>query len=389
MTKKIQTLLFSLLLIFSINLNAQNLSELAGKYGFKLGTVISNTSVNNPAYKKMITNDFNSITASNEFKAYSLLNQHDSMVNPEGMPAMRYNAADKICDFAQENGIKMRGHVLVWDAYMKDWFFREGYKNTGKYVDQETMKKRLEYYINEVISHFENKYPGLIYCWDVVNEAVADGSGEAAPGDKRMIRTSRGGTKNLFYNYVGPDYVELSFKYAKEAVNNVNPDIKLYYNDYNTFMSGKRQAIKNLIQSINAQEKLCDGVGMQGYIGGYGKQDGCMNFNDITSIRVAILDYASLGVEVQITEMAVRNYKSDERTMKVHARFYESLFTELKEINKPDNAPLTAVTIWGITDNPALSSSSYGYKMNGPYCGIFTERCKKKIEYDSILKVLQ
>ena len=389
MSKKTQTLLSVLLFLFSINLNAQNLSQLAAKYGFKLGTVISLTSVNNPAYKKMIRDDFNSITASNEFKAYSLLNQHDSMLNPDGMPVMRYNAADKICDFAQENGIKMRGHVLVWDAYMKDWFFREGYKNTGNYVDSETIKKRLEYYINDVISHFENKYPGLIYCWDVVNEAVADSSAEAASGDKRMVRVKRGGSENLFYTCLGPNYVELSFKYAKEAVNKVNPQIKLYYNDYNTFMSGKRQAIKNLLKSINAEEKLCDGVGMQGYIGGYGKQDGCMNFNDITSIRVSILDYASLGLEVQITEMAVRNYKNDENSRKIHAKFYESLFRELIGINNAHNSPLTAVSIWGITDNPSLPTTNYSYKMNGPYCGIYNERCKKKMDYDSILKVLE
>ena len=68
MSKKTQTLLSVLLFLFSINLNAQNLSQLAAKYGFKLGTVISLTSVNNPAYKKMIRDDFNSITASNEFR---------------------------------------------------------------------------------------------------------------------------------------------------------------------------------------------------------------------------------------------------------------------------------------------------------------------------------
>ena len=43
-----------------------------------------------------------------------------------------------------------------------------------KYVSKAVMQKRLQYYIKEVITHFEKKYPGVIYCWDVVNEAVAD-----------------------------------------------------------------------------------------------------------------------------------------------------------------------------------------------------------------------
>ena len=82
---------------------------------------------------------------------------------------MDYTKADQIISKAREKGIKMRGHVLVWHAFMSDWFFREGYENNGKYVSKEVMQKRLQYYIEQVITHFETKYPGTIYCWDVVN----------------------------------------------------------------------------------------------------------------------------------------------------------------------------------------------------------------------------
>ena len=63
---------------------------------------------------------------------------------------------------------------------MCDWFFREGYKTDGAYVSADVMKNRLKMYIDEVMTHFEEKYPGAIYCWDVVNEAVADNAGEFA-----------------------------------------------------------------------------------------------------------------------------------------------------------------------------------------------------------------
>ena len=72
-------------------------------------------------------------------------------------------------------------------------------------------------YIDEVMTHFEEKYPGAIYCWDVVNEAVADNAGEFADDDVRHVRQVRGGKTNLFYDYIGSDYVELAFRYAYES----------------------------------------------------------------------------------------------------------------------------------------------------------------------------
>ena len=174
------------------------LYQISGRNGFKIGAVISAQSVQNQNYTNMIKADFNSITASNEFKAYSLLNQSESQKSQNGMPVMYYAPADSIAKFAQQNKIGIRGHVLVWDAYMPVWFFTEGYKNDGAFVDSETMKKRLEYYIEEVVSHFETKFPGVVYCWDIVNEAVADGTNECKPEDSRRIRTSRGGAPNYF-----------------------------------------------------------------------------------------------------------------------------------------------------------------------------------------------
>ena len=363
------------------------LYTLAEKHGFKMGAVISAQSVARKNYTDMVKADFNSITGSNEFKAYSLANQQLSKKSENGMPAMVYTNADSIAKFAQENGIGIRGHVLVWDAYMPDWFFREGYTRENGFVDRDTMCRRLQYYIEEVVSHFENNFPGVVYCWDVVNEAVADGTNECKADDPRHVRTSRGGTSNLFYDVIGPDYVELAFKYARDAVNKVNPNIKLFYNDYNTFYNAKRTAITKLIESINKDEKLCDGLGMQGYIGGYGQQAGCMNPNDIKLVREAINHYASLGLEVQLTELALRNYDKDK--ISEHEAFYKDFFTMLSGINTADKIKLTGVSIWGLTDDPSALPSSYGYKMNGPFCGVYNAMLKKKGEYNSIVAALR
>ena len=184
---------------------------------------------------------------------------------------------------------------------------------------------------------------------------------------------------------MGPDYVKYAFKCARQTVNKVNPDIKLFYNDYNTFYQEKRDAIIRLIQDINKDEKLCDGLGMQGYIGGYGQQAGCMNNNDLSLIKTAIKMYSDLGLEVQLTEVAVRNYEKDQ--MENHAKFYGQLFrTVISAIN--EGANFTGFTIWGISDNPSMPKTDYSYKMNGPYCGLYDQYYQIKDAYKEVYKVL-
>ena len=359
------------------------LSELAQKYGFKVGACISYNQLNRSNYIKMLADDFNTTTATNEFKAYSLLDQKKSI--EAGIPVMNYYQADAIAKKAQEKGIGIRGHVLVWDAYMTEWFFREGFRGDGKIVGKEEMQKRVKSYIEDVVTHFETEFPGLVYCWDVVNEAVADEVNERVVDNEFHLRKTRGASPNLFYGTMGEDYVKFAFKCARETVNKVNPDIKLFYNDYNTFYQDKRDAIIRLIQYINKEEKLCDGLGMQGYIGGYGQQAGCMNQNDLNLIKTAIKMYSDLGIEVQLTEVAVRNY--EENQMDKHAKFYGQLFRTILSACS-EGANFTGITIWGISDNPGMSTSDYSYKQNGPYCGLFTEYYQPKEAYKEVYKVL-
>lgn len=390
----------------------KSLAALAENAGFRFGTNISSTSINKTELTKLIQYHFNSTTFSNEMKAYSLLKQAKSQENyeNENSPAyIDFTTADKMVEYAQDNGLSIRGHVLVWDADMCDWFFREGYTTNGAYVSADVMKKRMQMYIEEVMTHFETEYPGVIYCWDVVNEAVADNTGDFESSDARHVRQVRGENTNLFYDHIGPDYVELAFKYAYETRKtlqeaNSKTNIKLFYNDYNTFMTygaNKRDAIIELVKSVNSYAsdgnggylKLCDGIGMQSYIGGYGQQSGCMNESNITDIKTAIEKFANLGVEVHVTELAVRNYEDTAARETEHAAFYKKLMQTYVDINKTaqengKTGPLTSVSIWGLFDNPNLAETDYSYKMNGPYCGLFTELYAPKEAFKEVYKVL-
>lgn len=370
-------------------LDYQPLKELTAKYGFTIGAPMGASDLGNFNYRKLLAHHFDTITPTNELKAYSLLDQKASKAAADGMPRMNFATADKMVKFAADNGLKVRGHVLVWDAYMTKWFFHEGYDAKKPVVDKETMKARLKSYIEQVVTHFEEKFPGVVYCWDVVNEAVGDGSSEYALNDLRHVRTMRNGQPNPFYEYVGEDYVELSFLYARDVVDALGADIKLFYNDYNAIYDGKRSGIKQLLRSINSYAKdengenriLVDGMGMQGYIGGYGKQQGCFSQNDVNLVRKSIKEYAALGVEVQLTEMALRNYEEDKNPQ--HAAFYGDMFEVFCAVNEGENDPLTSVAIWGLVDCNDRPGS-YGWKQNGPYCGLFTVKLKVKDSFKTI-----
>lgn len=383
-------LALSVLLFTSACAQETRLCELARPHGFRLGAVFSHEKLRDDAYLSLLREHCNTLTCENETKAYSLLDQSACQRARDGMPAMNWRKADEMLAFARDNGLHVRGHVLVWDAYMPDWFFREKYRADSPFVDRDTMCARLESYIHQVISHFETEFPGVIDCWDVVNEAIGDSAGEWDASDARHIRTTRGGVSNLFRDVIGNDYVELAFLYARDAVDATGADIRLFYNDYNLFYDAKRASACALAQSINSYaggRRLVDGIGMQGYIGGYGQQQGCLNPGDIARIQKSIETYADLGLEVQITEMAVRNYDPDEAER--HAQFCARLFEAFKAVNSGERKPLTNVSIWGLVDCSNLPKDHYTYKLNSPYCGLFDLAYQPKASFEAVLAVLQ
>ena len=371
------------------------LYSFAEQYGFRLGGAFSFSDMNNAVFMDFLDDHFNSLTCCNETKAYSLLNQTLSRKSEDGMPRMSYSNADRMIAWCQEHGKGVRGHVLVWDAYMTRWFFHEEYDERKPLADKETMRARLKSYIEQVITHFEEKYPGVIYCWDVVNEAIGDNPGEWKAGDPRHLRTKRSGSSNIFLDRVGEDYVEYAFLCARETVDKLGKDIRLFYNDYNMFMSEKRTAALALLQSINTYaadgtgeyRKLADGIGMQGYLGGYGEQRGCLSESLINDLKRSINIYSQKGYEVQITEMTVRNF--EKKYAARHAEFYGRLFSEVfMQSNSKDRNSLTAVCIWGLRDANA-GIKDYVYNLNSPYGCLLTTDYKIKTCFDTVYHVLK
>ena len=371
------------------------LKELSAEHGFRIGICLSYHQLQDQKYLDFLAGQFDTTTCTNETKAYSLLDQTACRQSEDGMPRMNYDKADQMIQWAADHGIAVRGHVLTWDAYMSEWFFHEGYDSARPVASKEVLLARMESYITQVMTHFETKFPGIIYCWDVVNEAMGDNESEINPGDPMRVRTVRNGQPNLFYQYIGKDYIAYSFLFARNAQEGLGTEIGLFYNDYNMLYPAKREAAKELVNSLNSfavdkngnPRKLIDGIGMQGYMGGYGVQNGCMTQELIQNTEESIQAFADLGMEVHITEMALRNY--DPEKSKDHADFYFKMFRMLAGMNeKLGRNVLTSVTIWGVQDVTPNAWNEYTWKLNSTYGGILTETGELKTSFDAMYDAL-
>lgn len=286
------------------------------------------------ARKELIVEQFNSMTAGNELKPDSVLDYavciSDSKYDDN--PAVRFDRVKLILDYAQENGIKFRGHTLVWHTQTPRWFFAEGYSQDANapLVSKELMLKRLENYIKQVLEYTQTNYPGLIYAWDVVNEAV-----NPSDGEEGFLRSK----DSLWYKVIGPEFIEKAFEYARKYA---DEDVKLFYNDYNTEESGRVQGITRLAATLKAKG-LIDGIGLQMHL-----SDGSPSLVDVeTSIR----KYGELGLEIQITELDMGLKENTEEAYMKQARRYKRLFVMLKNLDDTGAADITNVTFWGLSDD--------------------------------------
>lgn len=367
-------------------LSYESMDELAQKHGFTMGAMINPNLYENDTYREIVEKHFSSLTASNEMKAYSLLDQSaciKAAKSGSDEPQMNFEAADTLVQYASDHGMGVRGHCLVWDAYMSEWFFNEDYKDNGKKVSKKVMKKRLESYIRQVVEHFDTKFPGVVYCWDVVNEAIGDSEGkDYDSADSCHIRTTRNDGDNLFYRYVGKDYVKLAFQYARKYAAKTT---KLFYNDYNNEYFSKRNATVELVKELNKEEKLVDGVGMQAY---FNMEDGILQSNldsEGISLEDSVKAFSDLGVEVHLTEVTVRNF--DKTQNDAHGDYYYRLFRKICELNA-DRIRITNVSIWGLMDTPDAVEGDYVYSQSGTYYGIWDREYQPKEAFSGIVRAL-
>ena len=326
---------------------------------FKVGVATTSGYLSEEDRVDQIKENFNSITMENEMKPESLLDWEGSEKSKDGMPAIKEETLEKALKAAQEAGIPLRGHTLVWYSQTPEWFFSKKYDPSKGYVDKATMKKRMESYIKQVLTYCKENYPGVVYAWDVVNEAVGD------DGNYR--------TESMWYETYGDfSYIKDAFTFARKYA---EEGTKLFLNDYNEYIAQKRYLLYAKVVELH-EAGILDGVGMQSHWD--------MDFPSVDLFETALEKYASIdGIEIQLTEIDMHNTDDSEEGLKKQAERYKEFFDVITKMKREGKANITSVTFWGLKDGESWLS---GFKGETSYPLLFTDDLEKKPCYESILE---
>ena len=335
----------------------------------------NNTGMANKNVQKGVAYHADYLTAGNHFKPDFVLgwNKPTSFDDFDGedeyiyeMPALipTFRDVDKNLKICKENGLKMRGHVLVWHSQTPHWFFLEewGMGGNEEYVSVGEMNARMEWYIKTMMEHVaewekkNNNGEHIITVWDVVNEAASDNA-----SDSQYLRTD----SDWYRVYGNDDFIVNAFRYANKYA---PKDVKLVYNDYNCYQPAKLKAICKIIDSIQKNpETRIDAVGMQSHVQ--------VKYPKITgkdSYETAVQTFISKGLNVQVTELDIANAKENYNPY-ILKSVYKDYFTMFLNNRKTDSKKgIEGVTIWGLEDDTTWLNSQSQYKGYTQYPLLFT-----------------
>ena len=335
-----------LLLFFSISSLCQNENGLAYLYKdhFLLGSIYHGSvlgndelNLNQDQEHKIISKEFNTITAENCMKPLFLLDQNGNY---------NFKESDKFVDYALKNNLTIVGHTLVWKNSAPEWFFKDENGNT---ISREILILRLKDYIKTVVS----RYKGKISYWDVVNEAVDVFKSD----DNKSYAALK---PSPWYDIIGEDYIKIAF----EAAHDADPNCKLIYNDYNMYQSEKTDFIIDMVIKLKSEGVPIHGIGSQGHM--------FLNHPSLDKVEYWLRKISEANIPLHITELDVSvlpnawkhrgasvedrfdlaqkynpypNYISSSK-LKQQAKRYKSLFKLFLKYSHT----IERVTFWGVWD---------------------------------------
>lgn len=374
----------------------------AYKNYFKIGVAVTERNIADSVQQALILKEFNSITAENCMKPGEL-HPAPGVWNLE--------KADAIADFCREHGIKMRGHNLVWHSQFATWMFNKYDENGNQVVELDEngdtvwveqpafrgfgfggprpqgapqgqpgqgfggprpqggfsmtpemtkvpkyVKATKEEFYDSLRAHINyvvNRYKDVVYCWDVVNEAMSDSDNIDASYEDSF-------RKSQAYQLCGDEFIKNAFIWAHEA----DPEAGLFYNDYSAWTPAKRTYIYNMVKKLQAEGAPITGIGMQGHYNIFDNPT-------LEDFEKAINMYLELVDDIQITEFDIRINEEaggglqfsrgegqvyTEEIQKMQEQKYADLFEIMRKYKKN----ISCVTFWNVCDRDSwLGANNY------------------------------
>ena len=314
-----------------------SLRSLAYFRGIRIGAAVAvKPLLNEELYAQTLARQFNLLTPENAMKferLHPLRDRYD------------FEDADTLVNFAQAHNMQVRGHTLVWHNQLPEWL-------TEKDWERDELINILREHIITVVEH----YRGQLVAWDVVNEAIAD------DGSLRDTLWLRG---------IGPEYIEMAFRWAQEA----DPNVLLFYNDYGGEGQGKKSdAIYALVKELRQRGVPIHGVGLQMHV-------------KVTSpptpqaVAANLKRLSALDLAVGITEMDVRiKDPPTEAKLEQQARVYSNMLDVCLAAPK-----CNSFVLWGVSDRHSWIPKAFEGWKSGL---IFDQQYRPKPAYRAIIDQL-
>lgn len=282
--------------------------------------------------------------------------------------------ADAFVDFAASKQLRIVGHCLVWakDDRTPAWFFRDG----ANAASRELLLARMRTHIATVAG----RYRGRMSMWDVVNEALDDGTNYLRPSGWSMA--------------CGEEFLVEAFKAAHEA----DPGALLIYNDYNNELPDKRAKLIRLVRSLREKGAPVDAIGLQGHyeLDRLPLADLEATFVAMRDLRVKVV-VSELDIDViprsawwadggshreELSKLDPYREGCPPEVLRRQAEQYAQLFTLFKK-----HADVIArVTFWDLHDGQSWLNGFPWRRTNHPL--LFDRTRQPKPAFDAVLSVL-
>jgi GH35 family endo-1,4-beta-xylanase len=261
------------------------------RHAFYFGTAVSIAKINDPSpdgerYRETVKELFNHIVTENALKWPALTGDW----NATGVGSLMDGLT-----WLKQQGLHMKGHVLVWPSF----------KHMGKSVEPlKDQPEKLREAIADHVTDLTSKHRGILDEWDVINEPFDNHDAMDILGREVMV-----------------DW----FKLAKKGA----PDARLYINDYGILSAGgatntKHQAhYEETIRFLQQNGAPLEGIGLQSHFG-----------ENVTppDVLMEILDrFAGFGVPLQVTEFDVDT--NDETLLGDYTRDFMTLVFSHSAVN--------------------------------------------------------
>jgi len=311
-----------------------SLNQLAAAKGMRFGSAVAagpphgpptGGTINNPAYAAVLTGECGLLVPENEMKMYALRPTLDGY---------RFEAADRLVAFAEQHGLAIRGHNLLWHKpkYFPNWL--QSYDFGSRPAS--AAEKLLVDYVTTVCRHFGDR----IRSWDVVNETIDQNTG--------ALR------ETVLTRHLGDRVIDICFHAAREAL----PTCQLVYNDYmewEAYSVRHREGVLRFLEGLRSRNVPIDALGLQSHIGGDADVASATGRPEPKAWHDFLHQVTGLGLDLLVTEFDVndRGFPSDpaarDRAVADYAKAYLDVTLSFPQVHD--------VLCWGMVDSVSWLNS--------------------------------